>query len=226
MAMKPPPKSAEQDPLRVVNEPLEVDPDAEIERGRGSMPNHSMLDLETLGKKSGCVIISIGIVKFDPFKLNSVTEIMDGEFYLGYPDRHQQQRLGAQLDVSTVEWWVNQTDKAKAAMKKPQQPVEEVLDDVTKFLRGCSGLWCNGPSFDTPILRALFNRIEQEMNVVYWKDLCCRTAKFLAGGSGATVPGISNLTAHTALDDAIKQAALVQRHIRMMRDYLNQVIED
>ena len=32
-----------------------------------NMTTHAMIDIETLGTEPGCVVLSVGAVKFDPF---------------------------------------------------------------------------------------------------------------------------------------------------------------
>ena len=223
----PPRKSAARGPREV-----EVSlPGADAVRnalfaGEVSVPNHAMLDLETLGKKPGCIILSIGVVKFDPFKDNSLTEIMDGQIFYAMPDRHEQQEAGLELDISTVDWWIKQGDKAKEAFGKDQMPVAQVLDDLDAFLRGVKRVWCNGPSFDTPIIRELYNAFKREFQMPYYNDLDMRTMKMLAGGWNAKVPEVDKLVAHDALQDAIKQAVLIQRYMRMARTNLNMMFDD
>lgn len=61
--------------------------------------SHVMLDLETLGRGPGCVILSIGAVTFNPFG-----EGYKHEFTCNIEPEISKQ-LGFTVDPDTVAWW-------------------------------------------------------------------------------------------------------------------------
>ena len=72
------------------------------------MAIHSMIDLETLGTQPDSVIISLGIIKFDPYT--------DAEPYEGNYlklDIEEQNTLGRQVDEDTLAWWSKQDPKVR-----------------------------------------------------------------------------------------------------------------
>jgi len=66
-----------------------------------------MLDLETMGKNSNAAIVSIGAVLFDP-----LTGETGAEFYQ-VVSLNSSSHYG-ELDGSTVIWWMQQSDAARA----------------------------------------------------------------------------------------------------------------
>lgn len=184
---------------------------------------HHMIDLETLGTKPGCVIVSIGCVKFDPFASNTVGELVQNGTFLMYPDRREQQAAGLICDVDTTSWWISQNKNAQKAFGMQQQSCADVIAALDKFLVGCKGLWCNGPSFDTPILREFYDRLGATFPVQYWNDRDCRTMKYLGGSKKLKV--FDDFVAHDALQDSIKQALEVQTYMGLAKHFMDNQLE-
>lgn len=65
-----------------------------------------MLDLETLGNRSGAVIVAIGAVEFHGGEIIK-------EFYQRV-DAESCVALGLKMDVSTVMWWLGQMRRQAA----------------------------------------------------------------------------------------------------------------
>jgi hypothetical protein len=113
---------------------------------------HLMLDLETMGKRAGCAIVSIGAVEFD-----IETGKTGREFY---------ERVGLQscLDVglfveaSTIYWWMQQNEKARLELCEPAVGIYAALEKLRSFVGflGDYQLWGNGARFDIGILEAAY----------------------------------------------------------------------
>mgnify|MGYP006408929027 CR=1 FL=1 len=69
---------------------------------------HIMIDLETMGTRPDAPIISIGAVAFDA---NGPLD----SFYAGV-NLGSSVNSGAKIDASTVLWWMQQSDEARAAL--------------------------------------------------------------------------------------------------------------
>jgi hypothetical protein len=173
---------------------------------------HVMCDLETLGRRAGCKILSIGAVVFGPSGLGA-------EFYLTV-DRNLQGYLHE--DPQTVDWWAAQTDAAKRDLfgHDPSRPsLWKALDNFNKWLIQVGGLdsggradacvWGNGADFDNAILTAGFAATELEQAWPFWSNRCYRTLKSLAPSVKLVRAG----THHNALDDAKTQA---EHAVRLM----------
>ena len=72
------------------------------------MATHAMIDLETLGTKPDCVILTLGAIKFDPF----TNEEPHSGLYQKL-DIDEQDKLKRTQDESTIEWWGKQTQSVQ-----------------------------------------------------------------------------------------------------------------
>ena len=165
--------------------------------------NHIMLDLETLGKRPGCVVVSIGAVRFGPSGVGSE------EFY-SVLDRDAQQHRGLHIDPDTEEWWARQSDEARAVFNEPQLQVEQVLHAFNNFIGPSAHIWGNGANFDEPILTEVFRVFEINQRWAFWRARCHRTLVKLAPEVARPAPTV----AHNALADAKAQA---QHAVDVMR---------
>lgn len=165
--------------------------------------SHVSTDLETLGKRPGCVIRSIGAVVFDPRG-----EGVGAGFYVNV-SRESCERHGLTVDPETEAWWAKQSDAAKAALEGDQLDLVEALDQLTAFWVAFAGrkVWGHGSTFDVAILDAAYLAIGREPPWKFWDVRDTRTAFDLAFVKPDRAAGVH----HTALDDAINQALTVQR---------------
>jgi len=111
-----------------------------------------MLDLETMGKRAGCAIVSIGAIEFD-----LETGEMGRKFYEPV-DLQSCLNVGLFVEASTIYWWMMQNEEARKELCKPAVSIQNVLVAFTSFLH-CLGdfqLWGNGASFDMSILEAAY----------------------------------------------------------------------
>jgi exodeoxyribonuclease VIII len=154
-----------------------------------------MVDLETLGNGSNAVIISIGAVEFDETGLGR-------EFYMRV-DPQSCVDAGLKMDVSTVMWWMQQSDAARSAFKGPGAvPLDVALGEFSSWYPRGAALWGNGATFDNVILGNAYKALGGAQPWAYWADRCYRTLKNL-------YPHVKldrNGTYHNALDDAKSQA--------------------
>ncbi len=163
--------------------------------------DNAMLDLETLGKGNKAVVSAIGIVMFDPVaktidKANGFYQLVDVQSCVDH---------GLQMDVSTVLWWMKQSDAARAiyTTDKPKPKLPSVLDALIEWFGGRDiPVWGNGATFDNVILRNAFNACGHEAPWSYWNDRCYRTMKSLHPDVKMARTG----THHNAYDDAVSQA--------------------
>ena len=165
---------------------------------RGIDMNNIMLDLETLGNGSNSVIISIGAVKFDP-----KTKQLGSEFYANV-DAESCVKAGLKMDVSTVLWWMQQSDQARSVFKNKGLTLINALVGFSDWIGDKKNtlVWGNGANFDNVILSNAYKAVGLEQPWPYWGDRCYRTIKALNPNVKADRIG----THHNALDDAKTQA--------------------
>lgn len=179
--------------------------------------NHFMLDLETLGTSPGCVILSIGLIAFDPQADNVAHVFCDN----GYQTVISQESCADAMlhrDADTVAWWDKQSSAARDVIAASLDPLRSV--SLTEGLGGMveyvaenvsprnARIWGNGADFDNPILNVAARMAGVKLPW-QWGGRCYRTIKNLTEllGPEHSAPPVTRLgTYHNALDDARTQA--------------------
>lgn len=154
-----------------------------------------MLDIETEGTESTSVVVSIGVVAFDPRDWT-----IQDEFYV-VPDRTAQYEARRSYSLDTLNWWSEQSPEVRGVFSAPETPVGSVLRDLTHFLRGTQGVWGNGADFDNVIVHSLFKSFDMVPPWSFGLNRCYRTLTNLQLPPGAVMPSRSGVH-HHALDDA------------------------
>jgi hypothetical protein len=116
---------------------------------------HLMLDLETMGNRCGCAIVSIGAVEFD---------IETGETGREFYERIDLQSCldrGLFVNASTVYWWIQQNEEARKEICKEGIDISTAIAklgtlmfEIGNFGEKNFQLWGNGASFDISILES------------------------------------------------------------------------
>jgi hypothetical protein len=164
-----------------------------------------MVDLETLGRRAGCSILSIGVVAFCPDSGK-----LGDELYI-VVQRKSCVEAGLHEDDDTLRWWAGQTEAARqvlidAETSKKAVPLDKALEQLSAFITHHGGknakVWGNGADFDNAILTACYAAVKQTQPWDFWNNRCYRTLKSLVRGPKLQRVG----TYHNALDDAKSQA--------------------
>lgn len=138
---------------------------------------HIMLDLETYGRKRGCVVLSIGAVAFGPRGVSSEFKVN-----LAVGD---QQSLGLVVDAETRQWWSEQPESAFAAATYDAKPTLTGLSAFVGWLTLVDSgmkrrrIWGNGADFDNDILAEVFERANMVVPWFFYNNRCFRTLKNL-----------------------------------------------
>jgi len=166
-----------------------------------------MIDTETLGTTPGSAILSIGAVMFG----------MDGlgaQFYSAI-QLSSCTDVGLTIDPATVEWWMRQSDEARAAaFLTDAMPLGAVLACFREWMLEQSAKypWCHGATFDVPLLDAAYRACGIPAPWEFWSVRDTRTLYDLAGVKVDRLGG----THHHALDDAINQAEAAALALRIL----------
>lgn len=163
-----------------------------------------MIDLETLGTRPDCVILTLGAVKFDPYSLD---EPKDGLYFR--LDVDEQIVKGRDVNEDTLAWWGKQAEavREEALGENNRISVDNAHKQLNKFLVGVDSIWAQGPVFDIVILENLYRQYGWPAPWQYWQIRDCRT---LFGVHGD--PRSKNREGHhDALADCIYQAQGVQQ---------------
>lgn len=173
------------------------------------MPVNVMLDLETLGTRAGCSILSIGAAEFGRDGIKST--------YYGVISRKTCREIGLIEEQDTLEWWVRQDLAARAVLSDAaalnSPPIGEALYrfgsvwlssllPIQDIARKGLQIWGNGADFDLPILAHAYKVCGQAVPWAPYNGRCYRTLKNLMPGIVLNRTG----THHNALEDAKDQA--------------------
>jgi len=163
-----------------------------------------MLDLETLGTRPGCSILSIGAVHFDPYSGK-----LGPEFY-EVVNRKSCSAKGLEEDPETIAWWDRQSPQARELLKEVEdcpQGLGGALVKLTGWLQQFGKrelyVWGCGADFDQPILAACYRVTSMPLPWMWWNNRCFRTLRALGNLKGEP-PRLG--VYHNALDDAKTQA--------------------
>lgn len=180
-----------------------------------------MIDIETLGRNPGCVILSIGAVIFDE---DGPSTHQDDSFY-AVIDWLESIRLGFDVDNETKQWWDKQSPKAKQEVffNPMAVPPSQALSRFSEWLheRQPEEFWANDPQFDLSILDkslAWAGRMPVSAGE-YWKESAFRTQM-------RNTPALyeeyrqGKAPSHIAIEDATWQAFWAARSITLVQDAL------
>ena len=178
-----------------------------------TMFTHLMVDLETMGKKPGAPIVSVGAVFFDP------ASGMTGAEYYQVINLESSMSFGARPDASTILWWLKQSPEARSAIVVDDtvglvEALEQLLDFIAENAANGSKnvqLWGNGSSFDCSLLEAAFELADTPFPIPHWNYRDVRTVVELgkAVGLNARYDIPFEGDQHNALADARHQVKYV-----------------
>ena len=165
---------------------------------------HYVLDLETMGNRPTSAIVAIGCVRIEKL-------VITGSFYRRVSLESSLQ-AGLCCDASTIEWWLQQDDAARAEIYNPgSSHLKTALGDLAEFMghaphhqpRANALLWGNGSSFDNVIIGNAFDACRIPRPWEFWNDRDLRTLL-------ALYPEAKQMpfegTKHHALADAMHEA--------------------
>lgn len=165
--------------------------------------NHVSFDLETLGKSPDAMIVQIGWAQFDI----ETGEVGQARNVLVSPNC-------GKIDMSTVSWWLQQDDAARAGMVAAIDtgvPLAVALASVRSEMPNDAIVWGNGATFDITILESAFARCMHTVPWAFFNVRDMRTivhaAEALRGFDKRSVERIG--VHHDAADDAAHQARVI-----------------
>lgn len=158
-----------------------------------------MVDIETLSSERTAAIVSIGAVKFD-FKGSRILD----EFYINV-DPVSCKNIGCRIDKNTVDWWASQPKEVRLAWQKDPAPIEVALDKLTSWWDKKSLFWCQGLSFDSPIIAHAYKRLDKKEPWHYHDEMDLRTVFTMIGHQNHKARE-GTQGHHNALEDARAQA--------------------
>lgn len=174
--------------------------------------NQLMIDLETMGKSPNAAIVAIGAVLFDP-----VAGELGSPLYVKV-SLEDAVRTGGVMDASTVLWWLQQSDEARAELLIERgDTLAAALWTLSEFLAPFTEVvplyvWGNGATFDNVILSTAYERVSLPKPWGYTHDRCFRTLKNLFPGLEPERSGPHHHALHDALHQAKHALAIAKAH--------------
>jgi hypothetical protein len=159
---------------------------------------HLMIDIETLGTKPYCVVLSIAAVEFD------IETGKTGKEFYERIDLKTSVNSKLQIDADTLQWWFNQSKEAQKELFINVKPLREVLTKLTTFCKKKGyKVWGNSARFDLGIIESLYLIHKELVPWGKWSELDVRTMSFLRPDikKNYTHEGVD----HSALSDCYKQ---------------------
>jgi exodeoxyribonuclease VIII len=176
--------------------------------------NDVMLDLETVGTGNNAAIIAIGACMFD-----IKTGDIGAEFY--YPVDLESSGKHGTVDMSTILWWMKQSDDARAVFNDEDKiDLDSALSFFLEWICQIEPprdrrVWGNGSTFDNVIMKSAFNRMGFPYDA--WPFYCDRDVRTIVD-LGRRILNFDPKkdmpfegTVHNALDDAKHQARYVSK---------------
>jgi len=180
-----------------------------------------VFDVETLGKDSSSVILSMACLYFNPEEKKSYQELIDSAFFVKLDAEDQMLRLKRTSKRSTIEWWSKQCDNARNKSFRPSV-IDVTAEEAVESLRTWSTqfsnhnkciVWARG-NLDQLVLDSLEEQLEVKPVFYYsrWRDV--RTAiDFIIGSPSGYAkvdyPGFDpalHVTKHNPVDDCAYDA--------------------
>lgn len=165
----------------------------------------AMIDIETLSTRPESVILTLGAVKFSPWEKDVDTD--NGLYFRINVD--EQLEMGRHVQQETIDWWGRQAEEVReeALGDHDRISINDMLDNLNRFLVGVDNIWCQGPAFDIVILENLYRQVGRPTPWQFWQIRDSRTLFSVHGDprdKGAA-------GAHNALIDCYYQARAVQK---------------
>lgn len=175
---------------------------------------HGMIDIETMGTSPNAAIITIGACVFDPYGTDTEDTIPDEQKFsatISFQDNQKQNRA---FDADTIAWWLRQSKEAQDGLQEGDiTNLRKALTMYNQFFGNQKGrvsrIWAKSPDFDVVIMRDAFHSQNMMDLFKFWETRCVRTLTEAAYPNGDQ-PTIGVGVAHKALDDALRQALMVQ----------------
>ena len=187
-----------------------------------------MIDIETFGETPNAPIVQIGACMWDMDEPINFARLQENDkTFFANVDLQSSLDLVRKVDGDTIYWWMKQSDEARESLLFPRVPLGEAIgafvwwmqrkDPDISFMTPFAGrVWAWPPSFDLVIMRSSYRDARGANARLPWRrrmEMDARTYCTAAGIRGVDDPAPKRADgiAHSALDDALAQAAEVQR---------------
>lgn len=174
------------------------------------------VDLETFGKGDSAVLASIGLTSFNR-NTGQIIETIEL-----CPRMQDQVDAGAEMDVSTVLWWVGQSDEARKKIVEggginPRSAAETIVEFISRNQARDFGIWGNGATFDLTKLKNFISRAGIKAEPwAFWCERDMRTIVDIGWTLGLNHKKTIEFDGvpHSAGDDSKHQAKVIAAYLQ------------
>jgi hypothetical protein len=179
---------------------------------------HIVVDIETLGRTPGSVILSVGAVASTAG--GAYEKLMRSHFYRAI-DVADSLGFGFTTEDETMAWWRTQSGGAFRAALAGGETAEGAMQQLNAFINKVRGdqrmklrVWANGSNFDIPMLEAYMRRFGFTPAWRYNEVRDLRTLGDFLSMDRHVIEHPSDHIAHHALDDAVSQMNALQAMLK------------
>lgn len=162
---------------------------------------HTMLDIETYSAESNAAIAQISAVDFyvsEEFNLESQ--------FTANINQKSNQAINRHYSEETLNWWKDRPIEVKKSLMTDQRNIDDVIKDFIKWLSPKSLIWCQGASFDIPIIKSTLSALNIETPWKYWNE---RDSRTLFKTLDVDMQANRSESAHNSLVDCMDQARVL-----------------
>jgi exodeoxyribonuclease VIII len=151
-----------------------------------------MLDFETFGNSKNACVVQIGACQFDEKSGQIISTFFTNV------DADSAIKSGAEMDASTVYWWLQQSPEAiQSVIAGEKEPIYSAFTKLNQYLEKADNIWSHA-TFDFVILTETLRRLSIKPLFSYRSARDLRTLNYL---SKAKKPSARKGIHHNALDD-------------------------
>ena len=169
-----------------------------------------MIDLETLDTTPNCVVLTIGAVIFDPKGMGVIEKLE-----LRPTIEDQTEIYNRTINEDTLKWWAEQSPDAleEALGDQGRTSFRDCMEKLYKFCWNHRAVWSNGASFDVVVMESAWRNLEMR---IPWPFYTIRDTRTLYEVAGVKLRDGGHTTSHKAVEDAERQAIVVQDAYRKL----------
>lgn len=135
---------------------------------------HIVVDLETLGKRAGCRVLSVALCRASDEAHVQVNLDIEAQRVHGLVD-----------DPETVDWWRGQPREVWDSVTCNPIETRAGLHYLSNWIKSAGGadysVWGYGAGFDLPVLKHLYATFGVALPWEHWQEMCARTVRALSG---------------------------------------------
>jgi hypothetical protein len=182
-----------------------------------------VFDVETLGKESNTIILSMACVHFDSLKKPTHKDLFANAFFAKFDVEDQHKRLKRTMTPSTIEWWKKQCLNVKMKSFRPSEE-DVIFEDgyeamrtwAKQFNEPNSLVWARG-NLDQLVLDSIEEQLGLDPIFSYarWRDV--RTAVDIWYNCDTGYVDVEHedfdpklhITKHNPIDDCVYDAMML-----------------